>query len=119
MNTSSSDPAESDPIAPPLVMIPVVGGEEFPVWRSMIEDYARTYPAVNIEQEIREMRRWALDNPTLRKTLRGMPRFINAWLSREQDRAGRLPFSGGSPNGHANGPHPTTQTRGDVLRVTK
>ena len=30
-------------------------------------------------------RKWCLDNPTRQKTLRGVPRFLNAWLSKEQN----------------------------------
>ncbi len=48
-----------------------------------------TYPAVDIEQELRKMAAWGDANPTKRKTRRGIGRFINSWLSREQDRGGR------------------------------
>ena len=31
---------------------------------------------------------WSHSNPTNRKTRRGVDRFINSWLAREQDRGG-------------------------------
>ena len=32
------------------------------------------------------MKGWCDSNPTKRKTRRGIKRFVNAWLSKEQDR---------------------------------
>lgn len=49
-----------------------------------------TYPAVDVEQELKKMAAWSDANPTKRKTRRGIVRFINSWLSREQDRGGRV-----------------------------
>lgn len=48
-----------------------------------------TYPAVDVEQELKKMASWSDANPAKRKTRRGIVRFINGWLSREQDRGGR------------------------------
>ena len=33
-----------------------------------------------------EMAAWLIANPTRRKTFNGMPRFVNGWLAREQNR---------------------------------
>lgn len=52
--------------------------------------WKETYPAVDIEQELRKMAAWSDANPARRKTKRGIGRFINSWLSREQDRGGRV-----------------------------
>lgn len=53
-----------------------------------------TYPAVDVEQELKRMIAWLDSNPARRKTKKGIERFINTWLSREQDRGGR--FKSGS-----------------------
>ena len=56
------------------------------------EDYNRwceLYPAVNVMQELRKMSSWSTDNPKRRKTKSGIRRFINAWLSKEQDKGGQ------------------------------
>ena len=50
--------------------------------------WKETYPAVDVEQELRKMVAWSHSNPTRRKTRRGVNRFINSWLAREQDRGG-------------------------------
>jgi len=42
---------------------------------------------VDVEQALRNMRGWLLNNPKNRKTASGIRRFVNSWLSREQDRA--------------------------------
>ena len=43
------------------------------------------YPAVDVMQELRKMKGWCDSNPAKRKTRRGIKRFINNWLSRQQD----------------------------------
>ena len=49
------------------------------------EEYKRLYPSVDIDNAFREMRAWCNSNPTKRKTARGIKRFVNGWLSRQQD----------------------------------
>ena len=70
---------------------------EYPVFQADVDDYAKTYPGVNVPQELREMRRWLLDNAGNRKTAKGIPRFVNAWLSKEQDRSGNPRGRGSTP----------------------
>ncbi|HHX19611.1 MAG TPA: hypothetical protein GX728_04155 [Clostridiaceae bacterium] len=50
--------------------------------------YRELYPAVNVEQELRNMLGWLDANPNKRKTRKGIKRFIANWLSKEQDRGG-------------------------------
>lgn len=50
--------------------------------------WKESYPAVDVEQEIRNMEAWADANPTRRKTRNGVVRFITNWLKREQDKGG-------------------------------
>ena len=52
------------------------------------------YPAVNVEQELRNMVGWIDGNPTKRKTKSGIKKFINSWLSKEQDQGGRRQMPG-------------------------
>ena len=49
---------------------------------------AELYPAVDIDQALREAKGWLLSNPTKCKTMKGMMRFLNNWLSRIQNRGG-------------------------------
>lgn len=46
--------------------------------------WKESYPAVDVEQELRSMAAWADANPTKRKTRRGIEKFINGWLIRSQ-----------------------------------
>lgn len=58
----------------------------YPITQQDIDEWQELYPNVNILQELRKMKGWLDANPTKRKTSRGIKRFINSWLSREQDR---------------------------------
>ena len=61
-------------------------------YRATDEDIAlwkECYPAVDVEQELLKMAAWSDGNPKLRKTRKGVRRFITNWLARAQDEAGR------------------------------
>jgi hypothetical protein len=45
-------------------------------------DFVRTYGRDLVERELRVAMSWAASNPTKAKTMRGMTRFLNSWLSR-------------------------------------
>ena len=76
------------PATPPFIALPTIHeGQEVPFTEDEVNDYASTYPAVDVPQQFREMRRWLIDNPKLRKTPGGMARFVNQWLGKEQDKA--------------------------------
>ena len=64
---------------------------EFPVFAEDVDGWKDLYPAVDVMQELRAMKGWLDANPTRRKTKNGIRRFVNSWLSREQDSAGRKP----------------------------
>lgn len=66
--------------------IPTNTGEGYPFFQADIDLYKSLYPSVDIAQEMRKMVGWSDANPTKRKTKVGMKRFVNAWLSREQDK---------------------------------
>lgn len=63
-------------------------GETYQPEEADIIAWQRTYPAINVHQELNAMESWLDANPTRRKTSRGIKRFINSWLSRAQDRGG-------------------------------
>lgn len=60
----------------------------YPITQKDVDEWSSLYPNVNILQELRKMKGWLDSNPTKRKTSRGIRRFINSWLSREQDKGG-------------------------------
>ena len=51
-----------------------------------LEGWAQTFPAVDVDAELRKMGSWLEANPTKRKS--NYRRFIHNWLSRAQDRGG-------------------------------
>jgi len=66
---------------------------EFPICDHHLKKWGGLYPAVDIEQELRNMVGWLDGNPTRRKTKSGILKFINSWLSKEQDQGGRKPIA--------------------------
>ena len=58
----------------------------YDVTQNDFNEYEELYPNVDVMQELRKMKGWLNANPTKRKTKRGIKRFINNWLSREQDK---------------------------------
>ena len=87
----SGEPLRDSPppsAEPPVVGIALSDGSEYLVPRSMVTEWERAYPAVDVEQQLREMRTWSLANRTQRKTPRGIQAFIVRWLGKEQDSGG-------------------------------
>lgn len=71
---------------PALITLPLNDGSEWPVTTEMVTEWSSLYPAVDVMQELRNMRGWCLSKPKNRKTPRGIRAFITTWLSKEQDR---------------------------------
>ena len=69
----------------PVEAIPLNDGTEWKCPLADYEEYVRLYPGVDVEKEFRNMRSWSNSNPGKKKTARGVKRFVNGWLSREQD----------------------------------
>lgn len=81
----SSEP-ETPPSEPPLISLPLNDKSFHDVFCEDVDNWKELYPAVDIVQELRKMKGWLNSNPTKRKTRRGINRFINSWLAREQDK---------------------------------
>lgn len=60
----------------------------FPIYQDQVDSWVQLYPAVDIMQELRNMKGWCENNPKKRKTKSGILRFVNGWLSREQNKGG-------------------------------
>jgi len=96
------DPQAAAPSDQRVVSIPLVDGSEYPVGANQIEEWRVTYPGIDVLEQLRRMRQWSIANPSRRKTVRGVLRFANNWLAREQDKPHRngradddLAFKGG------------------------
>lgn len=67
--------------------LPQNDGLFFPISQDQFTRWQELYPAVNVKIELSKIIGWLEANPKKRKTARGMLKFVNAWLSREQDKA--------------------------------
>lgn len=105
---------EPQSVSPPVVEIPIVGNKVFGVTVQMANEWSMAYPAVDVRAELLKMRAWALSNPTKQKTSTGITRFANAWLSKAQDQAGKLPAAAFKNQGDRNADVISGLTRGLV-----
>jgi len=94
---SSAESSGSTP-ASAVITLPLNNGSDYPISPEQLNEWSLLFPAVNVMQELRNMRAWLDANATRRKTKAGIKRFIVGWLSKEQDSPN--PISGRyTPNG--------------------
>lgn len=77
---------------PPVISLILNDKTFYDVTQDEINDWTSLYPAVDIVQQLRSMKGWLNSNPTKRKTRKGIRRFINSWLSKEQDKGGNIKY---------------------------
>ena len=89
LNTKGYSIAQNDlenRIEPSIIQLTLNDKTLYDVTQNDFNEYEELYPNVDVMQELRKMKGWLNANPTKRKTKRGIKRFINNWLSREQDK---------------------------------
>jgi hypothetical protein len=74
---------------------------EWHLGKAKLAEYAESFPGVDALAECRKALQWCRDNPSKRKTARGMTAFLSRWLSSAQDRGGFT--NGQAANGQARG----------------
>ena len=85
-------PAPPRKPAEPAVMYLLLNDKsQYPILQSDVDMWKSLYPAVDIMAELRKMAGWLDANPSKRKTRTGVKRFVNSWLSREQDKGAKKP----------------------------
>lgn len=55
---------------------------EYVVTEKTIREFEKLYPDLDVVHELRKIKAWCINNPSRRKTKRGMSRFINGWMNR-------------------------------------
>lgn len=85
------------------------------ILKSEIEIWQDLYPAISVEQELRNMFGWLEGNPSRRKTKVGVNRFIQAWLGKAQDKGGSG-YAMQVQNGQC---HPAPTTFAQVQQLNK
>lgn len=78
-----------EPEEPPVISLILNDKSRYPIGQAQVDEWSELYPAVDIMQELRKMAGWLDANPSKRKTKRGILRFVNGWLAREQDKGGK------------------------------
>ena len=91
---SENDRPERDAQEPPFITMPLANGSEHPIYPGQVVEFGKLYPGIDVEQELRNYRGWALANPKKRKTAKGIMKSINYWLADKQDRGGAARGSG-------------------------
>ena len=73
------------------ISLPLNDGTEYDVTFDKLNTWSELYPAVDVMQELRNMRGWLESNKSRRKTRRGIEAFCTSWLAREQNRGPARP----------------------------
>ncbi|WP_218813542.1 hypothetical protein [Rickettsiella endosymbiont of Dermanyssus gallinae] len=66
------------------IAIPLQKNHQFLVTPAQLENWQKTYPNINVLQELRQIQAWNEANPTELKTTLTIFRHINTWLAKEQ-----------------------------------
>ena len=104
--TTPAQPEPKKSSSPVVITITLNDKTEYEVTEEDISEWKELYQAVDIMQELRKMKGWSDANPSKRKTRKGIKRFINSWLAKEQDNY-HGPHGGGQSGG--NPQHPRNQ----------
>ncbi len=106
-------PAVPAPAAPPLFLLPLKSAarekaREYAVSQELFDIWAEACPLVDVARELKSIRAWLVSNPA-RRPRSDMPRFVNAWLAREQNKlANREALRGQPGQSGRSGPEPKT-----------
>lgn len=73
-----------DPANEEIIIVPLQNGNEFIINATDVDEWKKTYPDIDVLQELRQLRAWNDANPSERKTRSQILRHINAWLAKEQ-----------------------------------
>lgn len=66
---------------PTPITFPLKNGKEYTLGSEKILMYIDTYPDIDVCAELKKARMWNIDNPSKRKTERGICSHLNKWLS--------------------------------------
>lgn len=82
-----SEPQEASELC--VIEFPIISkngqGNTFQFFSKDIDEWSDVFPALNILGRLKFYRQWSVDNPTKRKTHRGIRKHITNWLERDQN----------------------------------
>ncbi|HEY1742072.1 MAG TPA: hypothetical protein VGG18_02830 [Granulicella sp.] len=87
-------PSEPEPLAgdasPPAFTLPLTGSRTHTLTEADVASYQRTYPAVDVRQELREVCQWLDAHPDKHnRSIVGLKQRLVRWMSKEQDKGGK------------------------------
>ncbi len=117
-----STPVSSEPDVPasePFAEFPVVGrgSKAWLLTVAYVAELAGDFPNLDVPQQCRSARAWALANPSKRKTAKGMPRFLVNWMN-EAVRRGQTSGQNGA-GGSYDSPEVQAKRVADRFRAQK
>lgn len=85
-NPNTNKSTEQTDVGSMLVIgLPLNDGSMYEISQDKYNEWLELYPAVDVMQELRNMKGWLDSNPKKRKTKAGILRFVTSWLARHQD----------------------------------
>jgi hypothetical protein len=63
----------------------LAGGNQVGISFNKFNQYQNLYPGVEIKIRVMQAAQWLTDNPQRRKTMSGLPKFLNQWLITSQN----------------------------------
>lgn len=80
-------PTSADIDAEVFDKMPCLENHYYTIHMQEVETYKKRFPAVDVEQELRNAITWIESNPKNRKTISGAKRFLTNWLIKAQNRS--------------------------------
>jgi len=98
LEASDPEPSEQEPI---VIDFLLNDKSSYGVTQKQIDEWIELFPAIDVIQQLRNIKAWCIAHPENRKTRRGALKFIFGWLTREQNSARPIrppqPKSGRTP----------------------
>lgn len=76
--------ADDSPDGADDLEFPTRCGKGYRPAQSLVEEIKAAYPTLDVSQELQRARLWLIANPSKRKTVRGMSKFLAGWMSRQK-----------------------------------
>ncbi len=85
---SSGNPTpDQDEKVVPVLSIPLCKkNTEFHIFDEDVAQWQESFPGIDVNQELKRIKQWSIDNPKRRKTQAGIRNHISSWLGREQNK---------------------------------
>lgn len=90
-SASADDSPGAAQLDPVNMEFPTKCGKGYRPAQSLVEEIETAYPALDVSQELQRSRLWLIANPSKRKTVRGMSKFLTGWMSRQGSQGAAKP----------------------------